>query len=76
MLFIFSMPELIRHLWQLKTVVFLHWCIICTLVLYITATVVLLDLVYSGDATTNIMGQRVFCIFIDYRGHHRKGVAI
>jgi hypothetical protein len=22
------MPELIRHLWQLKTVVFLHWCLI------------------------------------------------
>ncbi len=23
-LFIFSTPELIRHLWQLKTIVFLH----------------------------------------------------
>ncbi len=22
------------------------------------------------------MEQHVFCIFIDYRGHHRKGVAI
>ncbi len=30
MKFIFSMPVLIRHLWQLKTVVFLHWCLICT----------------------------------------------
>jgi hypothetical protein len=29
MLFIFSTPVLIRHLWQLKTVVFLHWCLIC-----------------------------------------------
>jgi hypothetical protein len=28
MLFIFSTPELIRHLWQLKTAVFLHWCLI------------------------------------------------
>jgi hypothetical protein len=28
MLFIFSMPVLIRHLWQLKTVGFLHWCLI------------------------------------------------
>ncbi len=27
MLFIFSTPVLIRHLWQLKTVVFLHWCL-------------------------------------------------
>jgi hypothetical protein len=33
MLFIFSTPVLIRHLWQLKTVVFLHWCLICTLLL-------------------------------------------
>jgi len=29
MLFSFSTPELIRHLWQLKRVVFLHWCLIC-----------------------------------------------
>ncbi len=27
MLFIFSTPELIRNLWQLKTAVFLHWCL-------------------------------------------------
>ncbi len=26
---IFSTPVLIRNLWQLKTVVFLHWCLIC-----------------------------------------------
>ncbi len=30
MLFIFSTPELIRHLWQLKTIVFLHQCLICS----------------------------------------------
>ncbi len=29
MMFIFSTPVLIRHLWQLKTVAFLHWCLIC-----------------------------------------------
>jgi hypothetical protein len=29
MLFIFSTPVLIRHLWQLKTVAFLHWCLMC-----------------------------------------------
>ncbi len=28
MLFISSTPVLIRHLWQLKTFVFLHWCLI------------------------------------------------
>ncbi len=29
----FSTPVLIRHLWQLKTVVFLHWCLLCALLL-------------------------------------------
>ncbi len=29
MLFIFSTLVLIKHQWQLKTVVFLHWCLIC-----------------------------------------------
>ncbi len=33
MLFIFSTPVLIRHLWQLKTVVFQHWCLICAVLL-------------------------------------------
>ncbi len=30
MLFIFSTPDLIRHLWQLKTIVFLHLYLICS----------------------------------------------
>ncbi len=25
----FFTPVLIRYLWELKTVVFLHWCLIC-----------------------------------------------
>ncbi len=29
----FSMPGLIIHLWQLKAVVFLHWCLIGALLL-------------------------------------------
>jgi hypothetical protein len=29
----FSTPVLIRHLWQLKTIVFLHWCLLCALLL-------------------------------------------
>jgi hypothetical protein len=33
MLFIFSTTVLIRHLLQLKTVVFLHWCLICVVIL-------------------------------------------
>ncbi len=31
----FSTPELIRQQWQLKTIVFLHWCLICTVLLAI-----------------------------------------
>ncbi len=34
MLFIFSTPELIRHLWQLKTIVFLHQYTICSVPLF------------------------------------------
>ncbi len=33
MLFIFSMPVLIRYKWQLMTVVFLHWCLIRSVLL-------------------------------------------
>ncbi len=33
MLLIFSMPVLLRHLWQLKSVVFQHRCLICAVLL-------------------------------------------
>jgi hypothetical protein len=29
----YSTPVIIRRLWQLKTVVFLHWCLLCTVLL-------------------------------------------
>jgi hypothetical protein len=32
----FSTPVLIRHLWQFKTIVFLHWCLICAVLLHAT----------------------------------------
>ncbi len=35
MLFIFSTPVLIRHLRQLNTVVVLHWCLICAVLLHL-----------------------------------------
>ncbi len=35
MLFIFSMPVLIKHLRQLKTVVFLHWSLICVVLMFV-----------------------------------------
>jgi hypothetical protein len=34
MLFIFSTPVLIRCMWQLKTVVFLHWCLMHAVLLH------------------------------------------
>ncbi len=33
MMFIFSTPVLIRHLWQPKTGAFLHWCLICVVLM-------------------------------------------
>ncbi len=33
MLLIFTSPVLNRHLWQLEIVVFLHWCLICAVLL-------------------------------------------
>ncbi len=33
---------LIRHLWQLKTVVFLHWCLICAVLLIAETIMVIL----------------------------------
>jgi hypothetical protein len=33
MLFIFSTPGLVRHQWQFKTVVFMHSCLICNVLL-------------------------------------------
>jgi hypothetical protein len=34
MLFIFSTPGLNRNLRQLKTAVFLHWCLLCAVPLH------------------------------------------
>ncbi len=43
MLFMFSAPVLIRHLWQLKTVVFLHWCLIHVVLLVVAIAIELLN---------------------------------
>ncbi len=42
MMFIFSTPVLIRHLWQLKTVVFLPWCLIHA-VLFVASLMIVND---------------------------------
>jgi hypothetical protein len=150
MLLIFSTPEFIRHMWQLKTAVFLHWCLINSILLNkfkdnkilfykICHWFLVTNKLFTGlnipNKTTHIRqvcrktivwschrclintgvekmnniliqirvlttkclqvkgivgiptvvyifkafffnGTLHFCIFIDYRGHHRKGVAI
>ncbi len=53
MLFIFSIPVLIRNLWQLKTVVFLHWCIIRTALLKV-------NLLLGVKATFMLQVHRTF----------------
>jgi hypothetical protein len=58
MLFIFSTPVLIRHLWQLKTVVLLHQCTICALLLIIPAAATFSDCDYLASldsVTTNML---------------------
>jgi hypothetical protein len=51
-LFIFSTPVLLRHLWQLKTVVCLHWCLIHAVLLVTTEKrFLILPLVHNGQAS-------------------------
>ncbi len=50
MWFIFSTPVLIRHLWQLKTVVFLHWGLVHAVLL--------------GRLGTNTPGANVIKLFL------------
>ena len=55
MLFSFTTPVLIRHLWQLKTVVFLHWCLICVVLLYSYAMLSLEhSIIFSATTDTHI----------------------
>ncbi len=48
MMFIFSTPLLIRHLWQLKTVAFLHWCLK-------SAVLLLANLTKTGPVSTLVV---------------------
>ncbi len=53
----FSTPALIRHLWQLKTVAFLHCCLICGALL---ANIYLVKL----SATATILTHRYLIIYL------------
>jgi len=52
MLFIFSTPVIIRHLWQLKTVVFLLWCLIHAVLLGLT---ILRELALGPDKQVEVV---------------------
>jgi hypothetical protein len=48
----FFTPELIRHLWQLKTVVFLHWCLMCALLyVFVQGCIITIRLPYCNLGT-------------------------
>ncbi len=60
LLLIISTPELIRNLWQLKTVAFLHRCLICpvllstmTILIMILLITKILIILNTGDITYN-----------------------
>ncbi len=62
MLFIFSTPVIMRHLWQLNTVVFLHRCLICTVLLQIFS---LPEKYLPGTNTLNLICPIVAEKYID-----------
>jgi hypothetical protein len=62
MLFMLSTPMLIRHLWKLKTVIFLHWCLIHALLLTKTFLRV-------GKTETKMVSM---CIFQTERGERER----
>ncbi len=66
MYFIFSTPVFIRHLWQLKTVVFLHWCLICA--------VLLMTLVKAKARGNKILTVQVLLTFVTYNCQNNGGM--
>ncbi len=74
MLFIFSTPVLIRHLWQPKTFVYLHWCLLCTVPL--RATTYWSSLSFACSGCTLVFTQlfdRIFnCCCKFYSNHHLR----
>ncbi len=54
---------LIRHLWQLKTVAFLHWCLIAAVKSFITSAPE--DGVHLGELVVVVVGDDDDPIFFD-----------
>ncbi len=59
MLSIFSTPVLIRQLWQLKIVIFLHWCLIHAVVLLKKYHFKLIELSEWKKALLNLLAKLV-----------------
>ncbi len=59
----FLTPVLIRHLGQLKTVVFLHWCLLCAVILIKIVSYLILAqrLVYIGEVLVQKLPAKVTC---------------
>jgi hypothetical protein len=76
MLLIFSTPVLIRHLWQLKTVVFPHWCQICA-VLFKSQSEMSYHMTLISDFQENVdqVMQIMDSVLTEWEQNHRNGVA-
>ncbi len=57
MLFISSTPVFIRHLWQLKTVIFMHRCLICAVLLTNTLAYCSLLLITKAEGFVGQMAE-------------------
>ncbi len=64
MLFIFSTPMSIRHLWLLETVVFMHWCLTHVVLLYKTHFYFL-----SFEVKVSVTKMNICCIKFGLKFH-------
>ncbi len=75
MLFIFSKLVLIRHVWQLKTVVLVHWCQICAVPLKTRATTKAKAKAFKVEVSLTIVNYDCNNNFtVQVRPQYNKGV--
>jgi hypothetical protein len=51
----FLTPVLIRHLWQLVTVVFLHWCLLCACLLFMHVILMTFNVILESVILLNVV---------------------
>ncbi len=67
MLFIFSTPVLIRYLWQLKTVVFLHLCLMRTVLLpKINSLIILAHIITIYWVGRYVKGENIEVVLAEF----------